>query len=114
MNRDPHAEGGGSRQEPRTRPTRGTLLPVGDDGCHGGLPRHNPLPTTTGRTSEDGGELGIGAVVRGAGRGPAGSGSAAQREGKAGGEPVFGARLTLEEGRRYCSKVDLSHDPTAT
>eukprot|EP00961_Rhodomonas_salina_P062296 836213-Rhodomonas_salina.1 len=26
---------GESRQEPRTGPTRGILLPVGDDGCHG-------------------------------------------------------------------------------
>eukprot|EP00961_Rhodomonas_salina_P178280 2404577-Rhodomonas_salina.2 len=80
---------GGSRQKPRTGQTRGTLLPVGDDCCHSEPPRHNLLPTTTGRSSEDGCELGIGAVVLGAGRDPAGPGGAAQREGKAGGEPVL-------------------------
>eukprot|EP00961_Rhodomonas_salina_P155427 2093055-Rhodomonas_salina.2 len=74
------------------------ILPVGDNGCHGDQPRQNPLPTTTGRPSEDGSKLGIGAVVRGAGLDPAGPGCAAQREGKAGGEPVLVAGSTLKEG----------------
>eukprot|EP00961_Rhodomonas_salina_P203278 2742760-Rhodomonas_salina.2 len=60
----------GAQTKATTGPTRGKLLPVGDDGCHGDLPRHNPLSTTTGRTSEDGGKLGVGVPVAGVPRYP--------------------------------------------